>query len=73
MILAVEFHGEGQTYIYVGIPEAVAKGLAMSPSKGQFVHTHLKGRYPYYSGDVKAGKYAANIKTLKALVHIRTT
>lgn len=44
-VLEVEFHGGG-IYPYVGVPESVFDAFMTSSSKGQFVHQHVKNRYP---------------------------
>lgn len=44
-VLEVEFRSGG-VYQYVGVPESVFDAFMTSSSKGQFVHQHLKNRYP---------------------------
>lgn len=36
----------GSRYLYSGVPRKVADRFAITPSKGSFIHTQLKG-YPY--------------------------
>jgi hypothetical protein len=38
---------DGSEYRYYGVPHAVFSALLEAPSKGRFVHRHLKGRYDY--------------------------
>lgn len=44
--LEVQFQNGG-TYRYDGVPADVAAGLVDSPSKGKYLHQHIKGTYAY--------------------------
>jgi hypothetical protein len=46
MVLYVRFNN-GYLYFYEGVPPDVWEQMLYSDSKGRFVHTNLKGRYPY--------------------------
>ena len=37
----------GATYDYSDVPEATAALFARAPSKGKFLHTRIKGHFPY--------------------------
>ena len=46
MTLYVRFNN-GYLYYYEGVPPDVWSQMLYAESKGRFVHTDLKGRYPY--------------------------
>ena len=45
-ILEVHFHSSS-VYQYLHVPETVLRLFLSAPSKGQFVHQHLKGKFPF--------------------------
>lgn len=46
--LDVEFlNGKQRLYRYYGVPVSVFWAMLDAPSKGRFVHQHLKGKYEY--------------------------
>lgn len=45
-VLEVEFH-DGSVYQYRGVPSTVHAGLMAAPSKGKYLHEHIKDRYRY--------------------------
>ena len=47
--LVVKFT-DGSRYLYSGVPPKVADRFAITPSKGSFINTQLKG-YPYLKFD----------------------
>jgi effector-binding domain-containing protein len=44
--LEVEFNS-GTVYQYAGVPEGEHDGLMRAQSKGTYLNTRIKGRYPY--------------------------
>ena len=46
MVLYVRFL-KGALYYYEGVPPDVWDQFISTDSAGKFIHTHLKGRYPY--------------------------
>lgn len=46
MVLYVRF-SRGALYYYEGVPPDVWEQFMAADSAGKFVHTNLKGRYPY--------------------------
>lgn len=46
MVLYVRFN-KGPLYYYEGVPPDVWDEFVYVESKGRFIHTDLKGRYPY--------------------------
>lgn len=46
MVLYVRFN-KGALYFYEGVPPDVWDEFVYTESKGRFIHTHLKDRYPY--------------------------
>ena len=44
--LEVHFHSGG-IYRYLHVPEAVFQDFIAAPSKGQFVHQRLKGKFTF--------------------------
>lgn len=44
--LHVQFH-KGGLYAYFDVPEHVYLGLLSAPSKGGYLHAHIKNRYQY--------------------------
>lgn len=44
--LHVQFH-KGGLYAYFDVPEQVYLGLLSAPSKGKYLHAHIKNRYHY--------------------------
>lgn len=44
--LEVEFINSG-VYQYYNVPEHVYNGFMEAPSKGQYLHLHIKNSYPY--------------------------
>ena len=44
--LHVNFNDTGR-YVYHGVPENVHQSLMMAASKGNFIHSQLKGKYEY--------------------------
>ncbi len=53
--LAVRFKSGPHRYIYSDVPQVVYTEMLNSPSKGKYVHQHIKGYYPYrkeyYTGE----------------------
>lgn len=45
-VLEVHFHSGG-VYQYFHVPEEVFRLFLSAPSKGKFVHRHLKGKFPF--------------------------
>lgn len=45
-VLEVEFH-DGSVYQYHGVPSPVHAGLMAAPSKGAYLHEHIRDRYSY--------------------------
>ena len=45
-ILYVRFHSGG-LYAYFGVPEYVYSNMLHAPSKGKYLHAHVKGHYRY--------------------------
>ncbi|HYM33421.1 MAG TPA: KTSC domain-containing protein [Candidatus Cybelea sp.] len=43
-VLTVRFRN-GRTYAYAGVPEQVYEGFHNAPSKGAYLHRHIKQRY----------------------------
>ena len=39
--------GDGDEYVYVGVPERVSRAFARSGSKGRFFQRIIRDRYPY--------------------------
>ena len=35
------------SYVYTEVPKAEFEGLLNAPSKGKYIHQHIKGYYPY--------------------------
>jgi hypothetical protein len=46
-VLEIEYKG-GRPYAYRGVPPHAAAALLVAPSKGTFVNTRIKGRYPFH-------------------------
>ncbi len=46
MTLEVEFH-DGGVYQYRSVPGSVHAGLMGAASKGTYLASHIKGRYPF--------------------------
>lgn len=46
MVLEIEFH-DGSIYQYDGVPENEYEGMMNASSHGQYLHQHIKDRYPY--------------------------
>lgn len=44
--LSVVFNN-GRTYTYLGVPRNVYQEFLSASSKGSFVHTRLRNRYPF--------------------------
>jgi hypothetical protein len=44
--LELEFKN-GQTYQYTGVPQAEYDAMMAADSKGTFLNTNIKGRYPF--------------------------
>ena len=44
--LEVEFLS-GSRYQYYGVPQNLHEEMMRTPSKGRFLHTYIKDRYPY--------------------------
>jgi hypothetical protein len=44
--LEVTFHSGG-TYQYYGVPQSIFDALMAAPSKGKYLHRHIKHRYQY--------------------------
>ena len=44
--LTIRFVG-GATYVYWMVPATVAAGLAAAPSRGAYVNSRIKDRYPF--------------------------
>ena len=44
--LEIEFVS-GQIYQYFGVPDQVHTQIMRAPSKGQFVHLHIRNFYPF--------------------------
>jgi hypothetical protein len=45
-VLEVHFHNESACQ-YSGVPQSVFTDFLNAPSKGQFLHYNIKGRYSY--------------------------
>jgi hypothetical protein len=45
-VLEIEFH-DGSIYQYDGVPQSVYEGLMNASSHGQYLHQHIKDRYPH--------------------------
>jgi hypothetical protein len=48
--LAVRFRG-GNAYLYVGVPKRLYDEFMAAPSRGQFLNTRIKPRYPFVKLD----------------------
>lgn len=35
------------SYVYTEVPKSEFEGLLSAPSKGKYIHQHIKGYYPY--------------------------
>jgi hypothetical protein len=46
-ILEVEFLSGDHVYHYSGVPHSIYSGLINAPSKGTYLNTYVKGKYPY--------------------------
>jgi hypothetical protein len=49
--LEVRFKSNGSVYQYENVPEEVFDGLMKAESKGQYLHNHIRGAYPYKKVD----------------------
>lgn len=53
--LYVRFHSGGE-YKYSGVPEALFHDFMAADSKGGFLASHIKGRFPYAKTVIKEAK-----------------
>lgn len=45
-VLEIEFKG-GEVYQYTRVPATHYTGIMNAESHGKYLHTHIKGKYPY--------------------------
>ena len=55
--LGIRFKSSPQRYMYSDVPISVYKGLMAAPSRGKYVHQHIKGNYPYRKKDYESSEY----------------
>lgn len=48
--LTITFRG-GRQYQYSDVPKDLADGLHQSPSKGSFIHSYIKNKFPHKTID----------------------
>lgn len=48
--LTITFRG-GRQYQYSDVPKDLADGLHQSPSKGSFIHSYIKNKFPHKTVD----------------------
>jgi len=56
--LGIRFNSSPQKYIYSDVPISIYKDLVQAPSRGKFVHQHIKGYYPYRRKDYAGEEFA---------------
>lgn len=56
--LGIRFNSSPQKYIYSDVPISIYKELVQAPSRGKYVHQHIKGYYPYRRKDYTGEEFA---------------
>ncbi len=57
-VLAIRFQNSAYVYYYQDVPQDIADDFAAAESKGQYVASHIKGKFEFTKVDTAAAENA---------------